>query len=109
MLYESLELFHLVLVEAVGFIDHFQPADDVRLDPVEWHPGLRVYAARGVLDRKTGAVGPEDLSFERIRCAALVGANPANFGLPRSADVFPVTMIAPSPAFTIAGASRRAR
>jgi hypothetical protein len=39
----------------------------------------------------------------------LVGAKPANFAFPRSADVFPVTMMAPSPASIIAGVSRRAR
>src|ERR1700722_2289342 len=47
--------------------------------------------------------------FGRIRCAALVGANPAKDGLPLRAEVLPVTMTLPLPALTIAGARRRAR
>src|SRR5205809_3239649 len=44
-----------------------------------------------------------------MRCAALVGAKPAKAAFPRTAEVLPVVMMAPSPAATIAGASRRAR
>src|SRR6266542_758259 len=57
------------------------------------------------------AFGPRSraIASATIRCAALVGANPANRALPRSADVLPVTMMAPSPAATIPGARRRAR
>ena len=37
-----------------------------------------------------------------MRCAALVGAKPAKRALPRSAEVLPVTMSAPRPAFSMA-------
>ena len=44
-----------------------------------------------------------------MRWAAFVGAKPANAARPRCAEVLPVTMIAPSPAATIAGAVSLAR
>src|SRR5439155_3910435 len=57
------------------------------------------------------ALGPTSRAIDsaRIRCAALVGAKPAKPAFPRIAEVLPVVMMAPSPAATIAGASRRAR
>ena len=45
----------------------------------------------------------------RIRCAALVGANPAKRGLPRKAEVFPDAMMTPLPAAIMSGATARAR
>ena len=37
------------------------------------------------------------IASARMRCAALVGAKPEKFDLPRQADVLPVTIIAPLP------------
>ena len=44
------------------------------------------------------------IASARMRCAALVGAKPAKRALPRRAEVLPVTMIAPRPAASMAGA-----
>ncbi len=45
------------------------------------------------------------MASARIRCAALVGANMQKRGLPRHAEVFPVTMIAPLPCSSMSGAT----
>src|SRR6266850_2577867 len=49
------------------------------------------------------------IDSDRIRWAALVGAKPAKFALPRIAEVLPVTRIVPWPALIISGANSRAR
>ena len=49
------------------------------------------------------------IASARIRCAAFVGAKPANHGLPRNADVSPVTTMAPVSELIIAGENRRAK
>ena len=54
--------------------------------------------------------GPSSLASDcaRLRCAALAGAKAAVFTLPRSDAVAPMKTRFPSPAATIAGATRRA-
>jgi len=46
------------------------------------------------------------IDSDRIRCAALVGAKPAKFALPRMADVLPVTRIVPAEAWIDADGRR---
>src|SRR5260370_1248162 len=49
------------------------------------------------------------IDSDRMRWAALVGAKPAKFALPRIAEVLPVTRIAPLPRLIMSGATSRAK